>query len=193
MLGLKLATDPRWVNIVESNIDEILTDHAWCEQKAATNALSLIVNNPNYTKMVSALIEIAKEELEHFEQVHNLIKERGGVLGLERKDDYVNELYKFMQKGGSRKSSMVDRLLFSAMIEARSCERFKVLSENIRDKKLSEFYRDLMVSEAGHYTTFIGFAREYGEGIDVDRRWKEWLDYEASIIANYGKKETVHG
>ena len=193
MLGLKLATDPRWVNIVESNIDEILTDHAWCEQKAATNALSLIVNNPNYTKMVSALIEIAKEELEHFEQVHNLIKERGGVLGLERKDDYVNQLYKFMQKGGSRKSSMVDRLLFSAMIEARSCERFKVLSENIKDKKLSEFYRDLMISEAGHYTTFIGFAREYGEGIDVDKRWKEWLDYEASIIANYGKKETVHG
>jgi tRNA-(ms[2]io[6]A)-hydroxylase len=193
MLGLKLATDPRWVNIVESNIDEILTDHAWCEQKAATNALSLIVNNPNYTKMVSALIEIAKEELEHFEQVHNLIKERGGALGLERKDDYVNELYKFMQKGGSRKSSMVDRLLFSAMIEARSCERFKVLSENIKDKVLSKFYRDLMVSEAGHYTTFIGFAREYGEGIDIDKRWKEWLDYEATIIANYGKKETVHG
>ncbi len=193
MLGLKLATDPRWVNIVESNIDEILTDHAWCEQKAATNALSLIVNNPNYTKMVSALIEIAKEELEHFEQVHNLIKERGGVLGLERKDDYVNELYKFMQKGGSRKSSMVDRLLFSAMIEARSCERFKVLSENIKDEVLSKFYRDLMVSEAGHYTTFIGFAREYGEGIDVDKRWKEWLDYEGSIMTNYGKKETVHG
>ena len=137
MLGLKLATDPRWVNIVESNIDEILTDHAWCEQKAATNALSLIVNNPNYTKMVSALIEIAKEELEHFEQVHNLIKERGGVLGLERKDDYVNELYKFMQKGGSRKSSMVDRVLLSAMREARSCERFKVLAEKRKDKKLS--------------------------------------------------------
>ncbi len=193
MLGLKLPTDPRWVNIVESNIDEILTDHAWCEQKAATNALSLIVNNPNYTKLVSALIEIAKEELEHFEQVHNLIKGRGGVLGLERKDDYVNELYKFMQKGGSRKSSMVDRLLFSAMIEARSCERFKVLSENIKDEKLSKFYRDLMISEAGHYTTFIGFAREYGEGIDVDKRWIEWLNYEASIIANYGKKETVHG
>jgi len=193
MLGLKLSTDPRWVNIVESNIDEILTDHAWCEQKAATNALSLIVNNPNYTNMVSALIEIAKEELEHFEQVHNLIKQRGGVLGLERKDDYVNELYKFMQKGGSRKSSMVDRLLFSAMIEARSCERFKVLSENIKDEKLSKFYRDLMISEAGHYTTFIGFAREYGESIDVDKRWKEWLDHEATIIANYGKKETVHG
>jgi tRNA-(ms[2]io[6]A)-hydroxylase len=193
MLGLKLPTDPRWVNIVESNLDEILTDHAWCEQKAATNALSLIVNNPNYTNMVTELIKIAKEELEHFEQVHNLIKERGGVLGLERKDDYVNELYKFMQKGGSRKSSMVDRLLFSAMIEARSCERFKVLSENIKDEKLATFYRELMISEAGHYTTFIGFAREYGEGIDVDKRWKEWLDYEASIIANYGKKETVHG
>lgn len=193
MLGLKLPTDPRWLNIVESNIDEILTDHAWCEQKAASNALWLIVNNPGYTKMVSELVKIAKEELEHFEQVHELIKKRGGVLGLERRDDYVNELYQFMQKGGSRKSSMVDRLLFSAMIEARSCERFKVLSENIKDKELSAFYRDLMISEANHYTTFIGFAREYGEGIDVDKRWKEWLEHEAKIITNYGKKETVHG
>lgn len=193
MLGLKLPTDPRWVNIVETNIEEILTDHAWCEQKAATNALSLIINNPNYTEMVTALIALAKEELEHFEQVHNLIKKRGKKLGMERKDHYVNELYKFMQKGGSRKSSLVDRLLFSAMIEARSCERFRVLSENIKDEELAKFYRDLMISEAGHYTTFIGFARQYGDGIDVDKRWQQWLDFEASIIANYGKTETIHG
>lgn len=193
MLGLKLPTDPRWVNIVEGNISEILTDHAWCEQKAASNALSLIVNNPGYTDLVSKLTEIAREELEHFEQVHNIIKDRGLVLGQERKDHYVNELYKFMQKGGSRQSSLVDRLLFSAMIEARSCERFRVLSENIQDKDLAKFYRDLMISEAGHYTIFIGFARKYGEGIDVDKRWKEWLEFEACIIANYGKNETIHG
>lgn len=193
MLGLKLPTDPRWVNIVESNISEILTDHAWCEQKAASNALSLIVNNPNYTEMVTELLKIAKEELEHFEQVHDIIKEKGLTLGLERKDNYVGVLFKFMKKGGSRQSSLIDRLLFSAMIEARSCERFRVLSENITDKKLAKFYHDLMVSEAGHYTTFLGFARKYGEGIDVDKRWKEWLEYEASIITNYGKKETVHG
>jgi tRNA-(ms[2]io[6]A)-hydroxylase len=149
MLGLKLATDPRWVNIVESNIDEILTDHAWCEQKAASNALTLIVNNPNYTDMVTALLEIVKEEVAHFEQVHELIKKRGGVLGRERRDDYVNELYKFMKKDGSRQQSLVDRLLFSAMIEARSCERFRVLSENIKDAELAKFYRDLMISEAG--------------------------------------------
>ena len=193
MLGLKLPTDPRWVNIVESNIHEILTDHAWCEQKAATNALSMVVNNPNYTELVTALIKLAKEELEHFEMVHDLIKSRGLVLGLERKDNYVNELYKFMNKGGSRLTSLVDRLLFSAMIEARSCERFRVLSENIKDKELAKFYRDLMISEAGHYTMFIGFAREYGKGIDIDKRWKEWLEYEASIISSYGKSETIHG
>ncbi|MDF2436844.1 MAG: tRNA-(MS[2]IO[6]A)-hydroxylase (MiaE) [Bacteroidota bacterium] len=193
MLGLKLDTDPRWVNIVESNIEEILTDHAWCEQKAATNALSMVVNNPNYTELVTALISIAKEELEHFEMVHNLIKSRGKVLGLERKDHYVNELYKFMNKGGSRLQSLVDRLLFSAMIEARSCERFRVLSENIKDEELAKFYRELMISEAGHYTTFIGFARKYGEGIDVDKRWKEWIEFEASVIRNYGKSETIHG
>jgi tRNA 2-(methylsulfanyl)-N6-isopentenyladenosine37 hydroxylase len=193
MLGLKLPTDPRWVNIVESNIDDILTDHAWCEQKAATNALSLIINNPNYPELVSALLEIVKEEVAHFEMVHNLILARGKTLGIERKDNYVNELYKFMQKGGSRKSSLVDRLLFSAMIEARSCERFRVLSENIKDVELATFYRELMISEAGHYTTFIGFARKYGDDIDVDKRWKDWLDYEASIITNYGKETTIHG
>lgn len=193
MLGLKLPTDPRWVNIVETNIDEILTDHAWCEQKAATNALSLIINNPNYPELVSALLEIVKEEVAHFEMVHNLILARGKVLGIERRDNYVNELYKFMQKGGSRKSSLIDRLLFSAMIEARSCERFRVLSENIKDPELAKFYRDLMISEAGHYTTFIGFARKYGEGIDVDKRWQDWLEYEASIINSYGKESTVHG
>ena len=193
MLGLKLPTDPRWVNIVESNIDDILTDHAWCEQKAATNALSLIINNPNYPELVSALLEIVKEEVAHFEMVHNLILARGKVLGIERKDNYVNELYKFMQKGGSRKSSLVDRLLFSAMIEARSCERFRVLSENIKDQELSDFYRDLMESEAGHYTTFITYARKYGIGIDVEKRWKEWLEFEASVISKYGKSETVHG
>ena len=193
MLGLKLPTDPKWVNIVEGNISEILTDHAWCEQKAATNALSLIINNPNYPDMISELIKIAKEELEHFEMVHEIIKKKGLTLGAEKKDDYVNELYKFMQKGGSRKSSLIDRLLFSAMIEARSCERFRVLSENIKDKELSSFYHDLMVSEANHYTVFIGLARKHGEKKDIDKRWKEWLDYEASIINNYGKKETVHG
>src|SRR3989344_6247492 len=193
MLGLKLPTDPRWVNIVETNIDEILTDHAWCEQKAATNALSLIINNPNYPELVSALLLIVKEEVEHFEMVHNLILARGKTLGIERRDSYVNELYKFMQKGGSRKSSLVDRLLFSAMIEARSCERFRELSENIKDVELAKFYRDLMISEAGHYTTFLGFARKYGDDIDVDKRWKDWLEYEASIINSYGKESTIHG
>ena len=193
MLGLKLPTDPRWVNIVESNIEEILTDHAWCEQKAATNAIGLITQNSEHEDLVSELIVIAQEELEHFQQVHDIIKKRGLTLGRERKDSYVNELFKFMKKGEGRQQSFVDRLLFSAMIEARSCERFRVLSENIKDKELSKFYHDLMVSEAGHYTTFLKFAKQYGENIDVDKRWKEWLDYEGSIITKYGKEETIHG
>ena len=193
MLGLKLPTDPRWVNIVESNIDEILTDHAWCEQKAATNAITLIIQNPERTEMVDALLEIAQEELEHFGQVHQLIKDRGNVLGREGVDDYVSKLYKFMSKGRSRHESFIDRLLFSAMIEARSCERFKVLSENLPNNELAKFYRDLMESEAGHYTIFIGFARKYAEGIDVDKRWKEWLDFEAKVIVNYGTETAIHG
>jgi tRNA-(ms[2]io[6]A)-hydroxylase len=193
MLRLKLTTDPRWVNIVESNIDEILTDHAWCEQKAATNCISLIVSNPELTEMVETLIVIAQEELSHFKMVHDKIKERGKVLGAERKDDYVNELYKFMKRGEGRSMALIDRLLFAAMIEARSCERFRVLSENIKDEELRKFYRELMISEANHYTVFINFARKYGEEIDVEKRWNEWLDYEAKVISNYGKKETIHG
>jgi len=193
MLHLKLETDPRWVDIVESNIEEILTDHAWCEQKAATNAITIITLNSEYPDLVTELLELAKEELEHFEMVHEIIKKRGFKLGRERKDSYVNELYKFMNKGGSRLNSMVDRLLFSAMIEARSCERFKLLSKEINDPELSKFYHDLMVSEAGHYTTFISFARKYGKDIDVDSRWKELVEFEGELIKSYGKHETIHG
>ncbi|WP_299336372.1 tRNA-(ms[2]io[6]A)-hydroxylase [uncultured Psychroserpens sp.] len=193
MLHLKLETDPRWATIAEDNIEEILTDHAWCEQKAATNAITIITHNPQYEDMVTDLLELAKEELEHFQMVHEIIKKRGYKLGRERKDHYVNELYKFMNKGGSRLQSMVDRLLFSAMIEARSCERFKLLSNRIKDQELSKFYYDLMVSEAGHYTTFIGFARKYGQHIDVDKRWKELVEFEGELIKSYGKSETIHG
>lgn len=193
MLGLKLATDPRWVNIVEKNITEILTDHAWCEQKAATNAISIIVNFPEYTELVTDMLKLAQEELQHFEMVHDKIKERGLVLGRERKDEYVGELYTFMRKGHRRHLVLIDRLLFSALIEARSCERFKLLSEEIKDEELKSFYRELMISEATHYTTFIGYARKYAEGEDVDKRWEEFLEYEAGVIARYGKKETIHG
>jgi len=193
MLGLKLATDPRWVDIVETNISEILTDHAWCEQKAVSNALYLVVNFPEYTDLVTDMIKLSQEELIHFEMVHDKIKARGFTLGRERKDEYVNDLYTFMRKGYQRKFVLIDRLLFSALVEARSCERFKLLSEQINDKELSEFYRELMISEANHYTTFIGYARQYGDGEDIDKRWQEFLDYEASILSKYGKKETMHG
>lgn len=193
MLGLKLATDPRWVNIVEENIEVILSDHAWCEQKAASNALSVVTNNSEHPDLVTDMLAIAKEEVEHFERVHDLIKKRGLTLHREKKDEYVNDLMKFLKKDGSRKSAFVDRMLFSALIEARSCERFKVLAKNIKDPELAAFYRELMESEANHYTVFLGYARKYGDGVDVEKRWKEWLEYENSIIVNYGKRETVHG
>lgn len=193
MLGLKLATDYRWAILAETNIEELLTDHAWCEQKAATNAITIIAANPERTELVTDLLLLAQEELEHFQMVHDIIKERGFTLGKERKDSYVNQLFKARIKGGNRHQALIDRLLFSAMIEARSCERFKVLSENVKDEKLAKFYYDLMVSEAGHYTTFLGFARKYAEGIDVDKQWKELLILEGEIIKNYGKSESIHG
>ncbi|MDD3004585.1 tRNA-(ms[2]io[6]A)-hydroxylase [Flavobacterium sp.] len=195
MLRLQLPTDPRWVNIVETNIEEILTDHAWCEQKAASNAITIITINSEYPDLVTDMLALAKEEIEHFEMVHEIIKKRGLKLGRERKDEYVGELAKYMKQSntGSRVSGFVERMLFSAMIEARSCERFKVLSENIKDEELSKFYWELMESEAGHYTTFITYARKYGHGVDVEKRWREWLEFEASVIASYGKNSTVHG
>lgn len=194
MLGLKLETDPNWVNIVEKNISEILTDHAWCEQKAATNAISLVIAFPEKSDLVEAMLSIAKEELTHFEMVHQKIKQRGFEFGPERKDHYVNELYKFMRKGHIRRISLIDRLLFAAIIEARSCERFRILSEQINDEDLKIFYKELMISEANHYTVFLGFARKYGEGIeDVNARWQQWLEYEAEVVKNYGKSETIHG
>jgi tRNA-(ms[2]io[6]A)-hydroxylase len=151
------------------------------------------VSYPEFTDMVNELLIIAKEELSHFEMVHEKIKARGFKLGPERKDSYVNELYKFMRKGFRREIVLMDRLLFSAMIEARSCERFKVLSENINDKELAGFYRELMISEAGHYTTFIQLAKKHLNPEEVDKRWKEWLEHESKVIANYGKGETIHG
>lgn len=195
VLRLKLPTDPRWVNIVEKNIEEILSDHAWCEQKAATNAITIVTNNPEYPDLVTDLLALAKEELEHFQMVHAIIRKRGLSFRREQKDKYVIELADYMKKShnGSRVSALVERLLFSAMIEARSCERFKLLSENIKDAELANFYRQLMESEAGHYTTFITFARKYGEGIDVEKRWREWIEFEDSVIARYGKSESIHG
>ena len=192
MFKLKLLTDPRWANIAEGNLEEILTDHAWCEQKATTNAITLITMLPEYPEIVTELLEIAQEELDHFQQVHEIIKKRGYEFGRERKDDYVNQLFKFIVQG-SREDYIIDRMLFAAMIEARSCERFKVLTENIKDEELKNFYQELMISEANHYTTFIGFARKLGNPEKVNQRWEEWLEYESEIIKSYGTKETIHG
>ena len=193
MLGLKLPTDPRWVNIVEKNIEEILTDHAFCEQKATSTAISLIVSFPEYTDLVQEMIELVKEEMSHFKMVHDLILERGWTLGRDRKDEYVVQLVKFFPKGGSRTTQLVHRLLYAALIEARSCERFRLLSEELEDRKLAKFYRKLMISEANHYTMFLGYARRYGDRKEVDKKWEELLIYEAEIMRNLGTKETVHG
>ena len=196
MLGLKLPTDPRWVNIVEKNIEEILIDHAFCEQKAASNAITIIVQYPHLPDLVDAMLEINQEEMQHFKMVLNKLRERGLKLGFERKDPYVNDLADFLRKSRSSSSHaghFVNKMLFAAMIEARSCERFKILSEEINDADLRVFYRDLMESEARHYTTFLNFARKYSEGIDVDASWQKLLDFEATLMVKYGKSESIHG
>lgn len=196
MLGLKMATDPRWVNVVERNLEEILVDHAFCEQKAASNAISMIVQYPHYPDLVQAMSAICQEEMEHFNMVHEKLLERGLTLGFERKDPYVNDLGEFLRRNKTNSSPegmFVNKMLLAAMIEARSCERFKILSEELHDEDLKKFYRSLMESEARHYTTFLGFARKYGNGIDVDKCWQEFLEFEAQLMEKYGKSETIHG
>ena len=193
MLGLKLPTDPRWVNIVEKNIEDILTDHAFCEQKATSTAISLIVSFPEYSELVQEMTSLVKEEMSHFKMVHEKILERGWKLGRDRKDDYVVQLLKYFPKGGSRTTQLIHRLLYAALIEARSCERFRLLSEELKDKELAEFYRKLMISEANHYTMFLGFARKYGDRSEVDQKWQALLDYEAEIMKDLGGKEYIHG
>ena len=194
MLGLKLPSDPRWVKIVEKNIHEILTDHAFCEQKAASTAISLMIRYPEESELVEAMIALAQEELSHFEMVHQKIRKRGWVLGRERKDQYVRDLRQFFPKGGSRMDQLVHQLLYAAMIEARSCERFRLLSESIDDRDLQKFYKKLMISEAHHYTLFLKLARKYGQDEKtVNNKWNLLLDFEAKLMVQLGKKKTIHG
>lgn len=182
-LGLTLPTDPRWVNIASMNIEDILVDHAYCEQKAASSCISLIILHHDKTMLVEALTPVVAEEWAHFERVLEQLKIRGYSLGAQRKDEYVEALYKqVLRKGGSHEQQLVEKLLMNALIEARSCERFKLLWKNIQDPQLSTFYYELMVSEAGHYRLFLQLAKEYASEELVMTRWQEWLEAEATIM-----------
>ena len=179
ILGLQLPTDPRWVNLAEKSLEEILTDHAYCEQKAATTCITLIQRYSDKEKLVTELSPIVTEEWGHFRLVLAELHKRGLALGKQRKDIYVNKLLEFQKKGGSPEERFLDQLLTMALIEARSCERFKRLSEGLEDAYLRKFYRRFMESEAGHYTLFIDLAETYIDKEKVRKRWAQWLDYEA--------------
>lgn len=181
-LGLELPTDPRWINVAEKNIEDILVDHAYCEQKAASSCISLIIQFPERTKLVEVLTPVVAEEWAHFELVIEHLRKRGFALGRARNDEYVQLLSKVMKKGGSREEQLVERLLMNALIEARSCERFKILWKNLEDEELQKFYYELMVSEAGHYHNFIELAKEYMEEGKVEKRWAQFLKEEAEIV-----------
>lgn len=184
VLGLQLPTDPRWVDLAEISIQEILTDHAYCEQKAATTCISLIIQYPDKELLVNQLAPVVTEEWGHFRMVLEQIRKRNLKLGRQRKDEYVNQLLKHISKGNKDEEQFLDKLLTSALIEARSCERFKLLHQNIEDQELQQFYYDLMVSEAGHYRMFIDLAKAYVAEEIVDDRWQEILKIEADIINN---------
>lgn len=182
LLGLELPTDPRWINVAEKNIADILTDHAYCEQKAASSCISLIIQYPDKDKLVQMLTPMVAEEWSHFERVMDKIRKRGFSLGFQRKDEYVEKLQKLFKKGVSREQLLIEKLLMNALIEARSCERFRILWKNIPDQELSKFYYELMISEAGHYKNFLQLARQYWPEEKVNHRWKEWLEGEAEIV-----------
>lgn len=182
VLGLQLPTDPRWVDMAEVSIGDILTDHAYCEQKAATTCISLIVSYPDYPHIVETIAPVVTEEWGHFRMVLRELKKRGLPLGRQRKDEYVNELFKIIRKTLRREIVLMDRLLASAMIEARSCERFRLLSLHISDESLKTFYYDLMVAEAGHYRLFLDLAKSVMPEDMVEERWKEYLAAEAEIM-----------
>lgn len=183
ILGLQLPTDPRWVDLASISLEEILTDHAYCEQKAATSCISLIQKNADKEKLVNELAPIVTEEWGHFRLVLQELQKRNLKLGKQRKDEYVNNLLSFQKKGGHAQERFLDQLLTMALIEARSCERFKRLSEGLNDAYLKKFYRRFMESEAGHYTTFIELSETYIDKKTVRKRWEEWLVYEAEMIA----------
>ena len=193
MLGLQFETSTSWAEIAEDNLEQILTDHAFAEQKASANAISIIINYSEETDLVKDMSNIAIEELEHFRMVHQLMIQRGFVLGREQHNDYAKSLQKFFPKTKDRQTALINRLLVAALIEARSCERFKVFSENMQDEELSKFYKDLMVSEANHYTLFLGYARKYMDRKTVDEKWKSLLTFEAEMMKSRGTKATVHG
>ncbi len=184
VLGLQLPTDPRWVNLAEMRLEDILTDHAFCEMKAASACMSLIQLYPYLEKLVEELMPIVTEEWGHFRMVVAELKKRNLKLGPQRKDEYVHSLLKFIPKGTSKEDRLLDRLLMCALIEARSCERFRLLSNELKEDDLQKFYHTFMVSEAGHYKTFLQLAKEYHEEELVWERWKEWLEYEKELLAN---------
>jgi len=193
MLGLKFETATSWAEIAKDDLQQILTDHAYAEQKASSNAIGIILNYSEDTKLVKEMIAISIEELQHFKMVHDLMTKRGMVLGRARKNDYAQHIHKFFTKTPNRTDALIQRLLVAALIEARSCERFKVFSENLEDTELANFYKDLMISEANHYTTFLGFAREYQDPKIVNKKWNALLEYEAEFMRNRGTSAYVHG
>jgi tRNA-(ms[2]io[6]A)-hydroxylase len=184
ILGLKLVTDPRWVDLAAISMEEILTDHAWCEQKAANSCISLIQKYNDKDELVNELSPVVTEEWGHFRQVLGELRKRNLHLGKQRRDDYVNKLLDFQKKGGSPEERLLDQLLTMALIEARSCERFKRLSESLEDAYMRNFYRKFMESEAGHYTLFINLADAYIPKEKVRKRWNEWLIYESNVMLN---------
>tara|TARA_R110001632_G_scaffold90844_1_gene194953 strand:- start:2572 stop:3153 length:582 start_codon:yes stop_codon:yes gene_type:complete len=193
MLGLKFETETSWAAIAKDNLEQILTDHAFAEQKASANAISIIINYSEETELVKDMSDIAIEELEHFRMVHELMIKRGFVLGREQHNDYAKSLQKFFPKTKDRPTALINRLLVAALIEARSCERFKVFSENMEDEELSKFYKDLMISEANHYTLFLGYARKYMDREIVDKKWEGLLEFEAEMMKTRGTSARVHG
>lgn len=190
MLNLKSATLPEWLPSVRSHLDELLIDHAHCEKKAAGTAMNLIFAYVDRVELVRELTAIVNEELEHFAQVLDLLERRGIRFRRLKPSDYGRRLNDLVRKQEPYKA--VDRLLVAALIEARSCERFAILRDEINDPELADFYGSLFESEARHHATYVRFAREFADEDVVRDRLEALAAAEAEIVSTLGPLPRMH-
>lgn len=187
---LRAQSSPQWLEAVTNDFDSFLIDHAANERKASANALSLVVHYPDQGLLVDTLIEIAREELDHFQQVYQWMKRRNLTLGRDEKDPYVNQLLKATRN--DREGRLTDRLVLGSVIEARGCERFGLIAKTIEDEDLSKFYHDLAKSEAQHREDFLKVARAVIDPVKVDEALDRWLDKEAEVLNRIPIRARLH-
>lgn len=191
MLGLRYDTPEEYKAIVCADFDAVLQDHAANERKAAASAMALMTQHPKRTDLVEAMIAMAREELEHFEQVYEILTKRGATLGYDMPDPYAGPLRRAVRKQDVNEY-LLDRLIVFAIIEARGCERFSMIADALEGGELKQYYGELVHCEAKHHALYLRLARKYFDDDDVSHRLDELLDLEAKIVRSLPLRPALH-